>query len=101
MTNFLDDAPLRRLVWLTLALFLTYLAVAMALPAVAVQVSHGLRLGNVASGLAVGIAGTWHAARAAAGRRLRPADGQRGGVPAQGMRVSPVLPADPRIAVPP
>ncbi len=56
MTAFLDDLPLRRLYWMTLALFLTYLTVAMAMPAVAVQVSHGLGLGNAASGLAVGIA---------------------------------------------
>lgn len=56
MTNLSDDLALRRLIRMTLALFLTYLAVAMALPAVAVQVSHGLGLGNVAAGLAVGIA---------------------------------------------
>ncbi|VCU71248.1 major facilitator superfamily transporter [Pigmentiphaga humi] len=56
MPNVLKDPPLRRLVWITLALFLSYLAVAMAMPAVAVHVSHTLRMGNVASGLAVGIA---------------------------------------------
>lgn len=56
MSNVLQDSPLRRLVWMTVALFLTYLAVAMAMPAVAIHVSHALGMGNVASGLAVGIA---------------------------------------------
>lgn len=50
------DHALRRLWWMTLALFLAYLAVAMAMPAVAVHVTHGLGMGNLASGLAVGIA---------------------------------------------
>jgi len=54
--SFFKDILLRRLAWMTLALFLSYLGVAMALPAVAVHVSQGLKLGNAASGLAVGIA---------------------------------------------
>ncbi|WP_254914636.1 MFS transporter [Pigmentiphaga sp. NML030171] len=56
MSNVLQYSPLRRLVWMTVALFLSYLAVAMAMPAVAVHVSRTLGMGNVASGLAVGIA---------------------------------------------
>jgi len=56
MSNVLQDSSLRRLVWMTVALFLTYLAVAMAMPAVAIHVSDALGMGNVASGLAVGIA---------------------------------------------
>ncbi|MBN9474556.1 MAG: arabinose transporter [Burkholderiales bacterium] len=56
MSNVSQYSPLRRLVWMTVALFLSYLSVAMAMPAVAVHVSHTLAMGNVASGLAVGIA---------------------------------------------
>lgn len=56
MSNVLKNSSLRQLVWMTLALFLTYLSVAMAMPAVAVHVSQALGMGNVASGLAVGIA---------------------------------------------
>ncbi|WP_066097362.1 MFS transporter [Xanthomonas massiliensis] len=56
MTTLSPDLPLRRLWWMTLALFLTYLTVAMAMPAVAVHVARTLGLGNAASGLAVGIA---------------------------------------------
>ncbi|WP_265635074.1 MFS transporter [Cupriavidus cauae] len=56
MSNVLQDSSLRRLVWMTVALFLTYLAVAMAMPAVAIHISDALGMGNVASGLAVGIA---------------------------------------------
>src|ERR1700712_4237839 len=56
MSNLFSNPALRRLVWLTAALFLTYLAVAMALPAVAVHVSRTLAMSNTASGLAVGIA---------------------------------------------
>ncbi|GAA0804392.1 MFS transporter [Cupriavidus gilardii] len=56
MSNVLQDSSLRRLVWMTMALFLTYLAVAMAMPAVALHVAQTLGMGNVASGLAVGIA---------------------------------------------
>jgi len=56
MSNILRDSSLRRLVWMTLALFFSYLAVAMSMPAVAVHVSRTLGMDNVASGLAVGIA---------------------------------------------
>lgn len=48
--------PLRRLSWLTLALFLSYLAVAMSLPVISLFVEARLGLGNAAGGLAVGIA---------------------------------------------
>lgn len=47
---------MRRLVWLTAALFLTYLGVAMAMPAVSVHVSRTLAMSNTAAGFAVGIA---------------------------------------------
>lgn len=56
MTNVQTNFSLRQLVWMTLALFLTYLSVAMSMPAVAVHVSRTLGMGNVASGLGVGIA---------------------------------------------
>ncbi|RMX07764.1 MFS transporter [Corticibacter populi] len=56
MTRLADDMPLRHLIRMAAALFLSYLTVAMALPAVAVQVSGSLHMGNIASGLAVGIA---------------------------------------------
>ncbi len=56
MSNVLRDSSLRQLLWMTLALFFSYLAVAMSMPAVAVHVSRALGMGNVASGLAVGIA---------------------------------------------
>lgn len=56
MSNVQKTTSLRDLVWMTLALFLTYLSVAMAMPAVSVHVSQTLGLGNVLSGLAVGIA---------------------------------------------
>ncbi|MBK1870174.1 arabinose transporter [Taklimakanibacter albus] len=46
----------RRVLALTVALFLSYLTVAMALPAVPVHVVQGLGLGNAWGGLAVGIA---------------------------------------------
>lgn len=46
----------RRVLALTVALFLSYLTVAMALPAVPVHVVQGLGLGNAWAGLAVGIA---------------------------------------------
>lgn len=46
----------RRLIITTLALFLSYLAVAMALPAVPVYVTRDLGMSNAAGGLAVGIA---------------------------------------------
>ncbi len=54
-TTEIDVAP-RRLIRLTLALFLSYLAVAMALPTIPVYVTHQLRFGNALGGLAVGIA---------------------------------------------
>jgi MFS family permease len=50
------DLAFRRVLALTVALFLSYLTVAMALPAVPVHVVHGLGLGNAWGGLAVGIA---------------------------------------------
>ncbi|MBB1598657.1 MFS transporter [Variovorax sp. UMC13] len=56
MTNVQANSSLRELVWMTFALFLGYLSVAMSMPAVAVHVSQTLGMGNVASGLAVGIA---------------------------------------------
>jgi MFS family permease len=46
----------RRLFIITLALFLSYLAVAMALPVVPVYVTRDLGMSNAAGGLAVGIA---------------------------------------------
>jgi MFS family permease len=46
----------RRVVALTAALFLSYLTVAMSLPAVPIHVVNGLGLGNAWGGLAVGIA---------------------------------------------
>lgn len=45
----------RRVLALTAALFLSYLNVAMSLPAVPVHVVHGLGLDNAYGGLAVGI----------------------------------------------
>src|ERR1700709_559933 len=51
----IDIAP-RRLLRLTLALFLSYLAVAMSLPATSVFVTRQLHFGNAFGGLAVGIA---------------------------------------------
>jgi MFS family permease len=50
------DLAYRRVVALTAALFLSYLTVAMSLPAVPVHVVQGLRLDNAYGGLAVGIA---------------------------------------------
>ncbi|WP_420962476.1 arabinose transporter [Brucella sp. IR073] len=50
------DLAYRRVVALTAALFLSYLSVAMALPAVPVHVVQGLGLDNAYGGLAVGIA---------------------------------------------
>jgi MFS family permease len=46
----------RRVVAMTATLFVSYLAVAMSLPAVPVHVVHGLGLSNAFGGLAVGIA---------------------------------------------
>jgi len=50
------DPATRRVFVLTAILFLTYLTVAMSLPAVPVHVVQGLNLSNAAGGLAVGIA---------------------------------------------
>ncbi|GAJ30047.1 MFS transporter [Acidomonas methanolica] len=50
------DRAYRRVLVLTAALFLSYLTVAMSLPAVPVHVVHGLGLDNAYGGLAVGIA---------------------------------------------
>ncbi|PLZ03892.1 arabinose transporter [Burkholderia sp. WAC0059] len=51
-----EDLAFRRLVRLTSALFLSYLAVAMSLPAIPVYVTRELHYGNAFGGLAVGIA---------------------------------------------
>ncbi|OHV79997.1 arabinose transporter [Rhizobium sp. LCM 4573] len=50
------DLAYRRVLALTIALFLSYLTVAMSLPAVPVHVVQGLGLDNTYAGLAVGIA---------------------------------------------
>lgn len=49
------DTAYRHLIWKTLALFLSYLAVAMSLPVLPVYVTQQLHYGNVLAGLAVGI----------------------------------------------
>lgn len=49
------DTAYRHLIWKTLALFLSYLAVAMSLPVLPVYVTQELQYGNVLAGLAVGI----------------------------------------------
>ncbi len=51
-----SDVKLHRVVWLTLALFLSYLCVAMSLPVISVFVTTQLGFGNAFAGLAVGIA---------------------------------------------
>ena len=51
----LDRQSFQRLLWMTASLFMIYLGVAMALPAVSVHVSETLGLGNVEAGLAVGV----------------------------------------------
>ncbi len=57
MLNILwPDLAYRRVIALTVALFLSYLTVAMSLPAVPVHVVQQLGLGNAYGGLAVGIA---------------------------------------------
>jgi len=53
--SFRADRALHRVVWLTLALFLSYLCVAMSLPVTSVYVTTGLGYGNALAGLAVGI----------------------------------------------
>jgi MFS family permease len=50
------DRDLHRVVWLTLALFLSYLCVAMSLPVTSLYVTTKLGLGNAFAGLAVGVA---------------------------------------------
>ena len=50
------DGAIRRVMWLTLALFLSYLCVAMSLPVTSVYVSTQLGFGSALAGLAVGIA---------------------------------------------
>ena len=50
-----EDRDLHRVIWLTLALFLSYLCVGMSLPVVSVFVTTRLGFGNGFAGLAVGI----------------------------------------------
>lgn len=50
-----DKAP-RLLLWLAVALFLSYLAVAMSMPTTTVYVATSLHMGNALAGLAVGVA---------------------------------------------
>ena len=50
------NRDLHRVVWLTLALFLSYLCVAMSLPVTSVYVTTQLGFGNALAGLAVGVA---------------------------------------------
>jgi MFS family permease len=52
---FRTDRDLHRVLWLTLALFLSYLCVAMSLPVISVYVTTRLGFGNALAGLAVGI----------------------------------------------
>ncbi len=49
------DHDYRRVVWLTLALFLSYLCVALSLPVISIYVTTRLGFGNAFAGLAVGI----------------------------------------------
>lgn len=49
------DHAVRQVIALTVALFVSYLAVAMSLPTVPIQVVHSLHLGNGYGGLAVGM----------------------------------------------
>ena len=51
-----SDRALHRVAWLTAALFLSYLCVAMSLPVVSVHVATRLGFGSALAGLAVGIA---------------------------------------------
>jgi MFS family permease len=50
------DTAFRHLAWKTLALFLSYLSVAMSLPVMSVYVTQQLHFGNAPAGFAVGIA---------------------------------------------
>ena len=51
-----SDRAFRRVVWLSLALFLSYLCVAMSLPVTSVYVTTQLGFSNALAGLAVGVA---------------------------------------------
>jgi MFS family permease len=53
--RFRADRDLHRVLWLTLALFLSYLCVAISLPVTSVYVTTQLGFGNALAGLAVGI----------------------------------------------
>ena len=53
--KFGTDLQYRRIAWLTLALFLSYLCVAMSLPVTSIYVTRQLGFGNALAGLAVGI----------------------------------------------
>jgi MFS family permease len=67
--SFRADRDLHRVVWLTLALFLSYLCVAMSLPVTSVYVTTHLGFGNALAGLAVGVAfASTIATRGVAGR---------------------------------
>ena len=55
-TSFGADRDFHRVVWLTLALFLAYLCVAMSLPVTSLYVTIQLGFGNALAGLAVGVA---------------------------------------------
>ena len=50
------DRDFHRFVWLALALFLSYLCVAISLPVISVFVTEQLHFGNALAGLAVGVA---------------------------------------------
>ena len=50
------DRATRRVIWLTLALFLSYLCVAFSLPVMSIYVTTGLGFGNALAGLAAGAA---------------------------------------------
>ena len=55
-TTVLKDRSLYRVAWLTVALFLSYLCVAMSLPVTSVYVTTRLGFGNALAGLATGVA---------------------------------------------
>ncbi len=63
------NTAVRQLLWLAVALFLSYLAVAMSMPTTAVYVATSLHMGNALAGLAVGVAfGSTIVTRGFAGR---------------------------------